>query len=182
MHRCTGRQLNTSYFTYLLQSSSSAATTASLSIKLVISIVLAVHKPAVRPIAANTPMSAKIILLRLLTGMAALLLRSLTFKFFALLARHSIRRSIPFFRRELVNYFFNIIIISDRFVTPLCGGRIISVRLLRSPASSDCAFNRVGCSVSSRYTFPFGLGSAFSAGAVYHIVPKLATCSLRTIP
>lgn len=33
-------------------------------------------------------------------------------------------------------------------------GRIISARLLRSPASSDCAFIPVGCSVSSRYTFP----------------------------
>ena len=35
-----------------------------------------------------------------------------------------------------------------------CGGCIISVQLLQSPASSDCAFIRVGCSVSSRYTFP----------------------------
>lgn len=51
----------------------------------------------------------------------------------------------------------------------LFGGRIISVRLLQSPASSDCAFNLVGCSVSSRYTFPHGLGSAFSARSIYHI-------------
>lgn len=36
-----------------------------------------------------------------------------------------------------------------------CDGRIISVRLLWSPISSDCAFIHVGCSVSSRYTFPY---------------------------
>lgn len=44
-------------------------------------------------------------------------------------------------------------------VDPLCcsafqRGRVISARLLRSPVSSDCAFIPVGCSVSSRYTFP----------------------------
>lgn len=57
--------------------------------------------------------------------------------------------------------------------TKIHGGRIISVRLLRSPVSSDCAFNRMGCSVSSRYTFPSGLGSAFSAGTVYHAMLNL---------
>ena len=31
-------------------------------------------------------------------------------------------------------------------------GRVISACLLRSPASSDCAFIHVGCSVSSLYT------------------------------
>lgn len=33
-------------------------------------------------------------------------------------------------------------------------GRAVSTRLLRSPVSSDCTFIPVGCSVSSRYTFP----------------------------
>lgn len=52
---------------------------------------------------------------------------------------------------------------------PLCcsafrRGWVVSAHLLRSPASSDCAFIQRGCSVSSRYTFPKrGLGSALSA-------------------
>lgn len=42
---------------------------------------------------------------------------------------------------------------------PLCyyayrRGPVISANLLRLPVSSDCAFIRSGCSVSSRYTFP----------------------------
>ena len=182
MHRCTGRQLNTSYFTYLLQSSSSAATTASLSIKLVISIVLAVHKPAVRLIAANTPMSAKIILLRLLTGMAALLLRSLTFKFFALLARHSIRRSIPFFSRELVNYFFCI----NNHIRSFCYATLwrphhFCAALTVTRKFRLCLQPRGLLRVQSLH-LPFRAWLGVSAGAVYHIVPKLATCFLRTIP
>ena len=39
-------------------------------------------------------------------------------------------------------------------------GRVVSARLSRSPVSSDCAFVRVGRSVSSRYTFPRSGGLA----------------------
>ncbi len=49
-------------------------------------------------------------------------------------------------------------------------GWVVSAHLLRSPVSSDCAFIRMGCSVSSRYTFPLqGLGSALSAKLYYHV-------------
>ena len=53
-----------------------------------------------------------------------------------------------------------------QFVAPLSRGTVISAALLRSPASSDCAFARVGRSVSSLYTFPLGLGSASSAAYI----------------
>ncbi len=55
-------------------------------------------------------------------------------------------------------------------------GRVISAHLLRSPASSDCAFIPVGCSVSSRYTFPHGgLGSALSVETTaYHKLWRIA--------
>ena len=55
-----------------------------------------------------------------------------------------------------------------------CGGAVVSAALLQSPASSDCAFIPVGCSVSSRYTFPYGLGSAFSACPLYHTAALFA--------
>lgn len=42
-------------------------------------------------------------------------------------------------------------------------GQVVSACLLRSPVSSDCTFIPEGCSVSSRYTFPKGLGSVLSA-------------------
>lgn len=35
-------------------------------------------------------------------------------------------------------------------------GTVISAVLSWSPMSSDCAFIPMGCSVSSRYTFPYG--------------------------
>lgn len=59
-----------------------------------------------------------------------------------------------------------VICIRIHFVTPQMWDCIISVQFLRSPASSDCAFIRMGCSVSSRYTFPYGLGSALSANRI----------------
>lgn len=52
-------------------------------------------------------------------------------------------------------------------IDPICcsafrRGTVISAVLSWSPMSSDCAFTPEGRSVSSRYTFPYGLGSAFS--------------------
>ena len=54
------------------------------------------------------------------------------------------------------------------FRNPICysafqRGQVVSACLLRSPVSSDCTFIPEGCSVSSRYTFPKGLGSVLSA-------------------
>ena len=62
-----------------------------------------------------------------------------------------------------------IAILLRNLINPLCysafrRGQAISACLLRSPVSSDCAFGREGRSVSSRYTFPCGLGSALSVG------------------
>ena len=56
-----------------------------------------------------------------------------------------------------------------RSVAPLSRGLIVSVKLFTSPQSPDCALNRAtGSPVSSRYTFPLGLGSALSLNRILY--------------
>lgn len=52
-----------------------------------------------------------------------------------------------------------------------CDGYPISVQLLQSPASSDCAFILEGCSVSSRYTFPYRAWLGVFCYLNYNIFP-----------